>query len=159
MHELAQRRKRWVYEAMKQQNRYMQKRQNQSLVRIAQDAQKQYQKQYQNKSVVSKPIWNSSWSSKNSKEIRVGVKNVMLASDTLFQNRQRSRSKAPMLSGLLGLLKQLLDSFFPLSTQYKGKPSRREVSLSFARTWMNFPFQSLYDCWNCLLYTSPSPRD
>ena len=61
-----------------------------------------------------------------------------------------------MLSGLLGLLKQLLDSFFPLSTQYKGKPSRREGSLSFARTWMNFPFQSLYDCWKMVKIDLPA---
>ena len=57
------------------------------------------------------------------------VRKVILASATLFQKRQRSLSNAPMLSGLLGLLKQLLDSFFPLSTQYKGKPSRREASV------------------------------
>ena len=80
----------------------------------------------------------------------------MLASATFFQKRQRSLSNAPMLSGLLGLLKQLLDSFFPLSTQYKGKPSRREVSLSFARTWMNFPFQSLYDCWKMVKMDLPA---
>ena len=71
------------------------------------------------------------------------VRKVMLRSATLFQKRHRSLSKAPMLSGLLGLLKLPLDSLFPLFTQYKGKPSSSEASLSFGRTWTNLPFQSL----------------
>ena len=85
----------------------------------------------------------SSWSSKNSKQMSVVVRKVMLASATLFQKKQRSLSKALMLSGLLGLLKLLLDSLFPFFTQYKGKPSSREASLSLGRTWTNLPFQSL----------------
>ena len=44
----------------------------------------------------------------NSKQMSVVVRKVMLASATLFQKKQRSLSKAPMLSGLLGLLKLLL---------------------------------------------------
>ena len=70
----------------------------------------------------------SSWSSKNSKEMSVVVRKVILASATLFQKKHRSLSKAPMLSELLGLLKLPLDSLFPLFTQYKGKPSSSEAS-------------------------------
>jgi len=54
------------------------------------------------------------------------VGRTTLEEATLFQKTHKSLSSAPIFSGSLAFLK--LDSFFPLFTQYKGNPSRREGS-------------------------------
>ena len=64
--------------------------------------------------------------------MRVVVRKVMLASATLFQKKHRSLSKAPMLSGLLGLLKLPLDSLFPLFTQYRETVEQRSILVIWA---------------------------
>jgi len=52
------------------------------------------------------------------------VGRTTLQEATPFQKLHKSLSSAPIFSGPLAFLK--LDSFFPLFTQYKGNPSRRE---------------------------------